>query len=287
VKEFAMPLPRLPVCALKLHAGVGALLLLGTASPAWLLARLHGLTAAGAHRLSLSDWDGLRNVALLLLAAETAAAIVLTRWLLGQIGGPLREAAAAARRVAEGDLSGRPGAGAGTLMGAMQAMNDKLSATVLALRERTDRVADGAGEIACASMALAGRGARQAAGLGQIRAVVGELAACGAGPAVRIEQLGRAATALERGALDHAALVEQLAATAARLRDETVQLNRILAAFVLAPEHARPPVRMKLVASNPGKLAGRRGKERGRVRIAPVAAQTPAAPQSGIDSRTF
>jgi hypothetical protein len=286
VKEIAMPLPRLPALSFKLYAGIGALLLVGTALPVWLLVQLHGLTAGGGHRLSLADWGGLRNAVLLMLGAETALAIVLTRALLRHIGGPLREAAEAARRVAVGDLSGRPGAGAGALMGCMQAMNDKLTDTIVALRGTADRIAGGAGEIACGSMEL---GARQAAGAAQLAALLGEAAGASATQGSGIEQLRRAMTALERGTADNAALAEQLAATALQLGEETAQLNRVLAAFVLGPEHARPPARIKLIASNPGKLGGR-GKARGR--IAPVPADPQAAhrlatAKGAIDSKAF
>jgi methyl-accepting chemotaxis protein len=60
---------------------------------------------------------------------------------------------------------------------------------------------------------------------------------------------------MDQATLQNAALVEQAATAAASMREHAGSLNRVIGAFVLGPEHARPSAQIHLIASNKGKPA--------------------------------
>ena len=94
----------------------------------------------------------------------------------------------------------------------------------------------------------------------------------------RLEQLLLALEGIAATTEGSGALARQTAAAGIALREQSASLGRLFAAFVLGREHARGPVRITLVASNPGQPARARSPGRPRSHIAPVPAPGRGAP---------
>jgi methyl-accepting chemotaxis protein len=111
------------------------------------------------------------------LVAGVACAYFITR----SVTGPIRAAIAAARRVADGDLSGRieahGRAETGQLLQALLDMNDSLVHIVGAVRGGTDHIVSAAGQIAAGNLDLSARTEQQASALEQTAASIGQLMA--------------------------------------------------------------------------------------------------------------
>jgi methyl-accepting chemotaxis protein len=114
----------------------------------------------------------------------------------------------------------------------------------------------------------------------RVTGIIGEIADASAEQTTGIEQVNQAIAAMDQATQQNAALVEESAAAAASMREQAGSLNRVIGAFVLGAEHARPAANIHLVASHPDK-PGARSEGRGRSRAAPAAAATvrPAAPR--------
>jgi methyl-accepting chemotaxis protein len=105
----------------------------------------------------------------------------------------------------------------------------------------------------------------------RVTEIIAEIAAASAEQTGGIEQVNQAIAAMDMATQSNAALVEQSAAAAASMRDQAGSLGRMIAAFVLGPEHARPPAKIKLISSNPGKPASARADSKARAKTVPVA----------------
>jgi methyl-accepting chemotaxis protein len=114
---------------------------------------------------------GARGVTIALGAASAIAAIGLAAWLGRSITRPLAQAAAIARKVAAGDLTGTADTHAhdetGQLLGALADMTAALARTVGAVRSSTDTISTASGEIASGNADLSGRTESQASSLEQ------------------------------------------------------------------------------------------------------------------------
>ncbi|MBA3589645.1 methyl-accepting chemotaxis protein [Methylibium sp.] len=121
---------------------------------------------------------GLYGVLALAMAAGLGVAIVLTRWVLGALGGEPAYAAAIAGRIAAGDLSvdvqTRPGDKT-SLLFAMKSMRDNLYQVVGQVRAGTDSIATATAQIASGNMDLSSRTEQQASSLQQTAASMEEL----------------------------------------------------------------------------------------------------------------
>ncbi len=107
-----------------------------------------------------------------------ALAVLITRSLLGQLGGEPTVAAALARAVAAGDLSTpvvlKTG-DTGSLMAALRHMQDSLARVVSSVRSGSEQVATASSEIAQGNSDLSGRTEQQASALQQTAASMEEL----------------------------------------------------------------------------------------------------------------
>ena len=82
--------------------------------------------------------------------------------------------------------------------------------------------------------------------------IIAEIADASAEQTAGIEQVNLAIAEMDQSTQQNAALVEQSAAAAASMREQAGSLSRVIGAFVLGPEHAKPASAIHLVASNKG-----------------------------------
>jgi methyl-accepting chemotaxis protein len=112
------------------------------------------------------------------IAAGIAAAIMITRALLKQLGGEPRQAAEVAVRIAGGDLSVdvpvKPG-DKDSLMLSMRDMRDKLADLVAEVRAGTDTIATAAGQVSAGNLDLSSRTEQQAGSLEETASSMEEL----------------------------------------------------------------------------------------------------------------
>src|SRR5471030_1547518 len=112
------------------------------------------------------------------LLAGVAAAWMITRSLLKQLGGEPADAVEAANRIASGDLSAQGQLHSGdkdSLMYAMDAMRDNLARIVAQVRSGTDTIAGASAEIASGNLDLSSRTEQQAGTLEETASSMEEL----------------------------------------------------------------------------------------------------------------
>jgi methyl-accepting chemotaxis protein len=135
------------------------------------------LDAEGAR---IADIEASSRIQMLLLAASILALSVLIGWFLtASITQPMRIAVAAARRVADGDLSGtievRSRDEAGELLQALQDMTRNLLRIVSQVRTGTEAIASASSEIAAGNQDLSSRTEQQASSLEETASSMEEL----------------------------------------------------------------------------------------------------------------
>lgn len=183
---------------LKLYACFAILTCLGTAGAFWILTqlpRLNLLSVAAGQNFNLT---GARIGVCLYIVLMPLAAAGLARWLRAEVARPMREAVAAARRVAAGDLGTKVANGAhdGELLTSMQEMNDQLAGMIGKVRSAAAHIASGAGEIARANGGLPTRAVEQAASMKEAASAIEALSHAvsrNADHAHQAERLARAA----------------------------------------------------------------------------------------------
>ena len=171
---------------------------------------------------------GLLGVSLLLGATM---AFLITRGLIGQLGGEPQVAVAVARAVAAGDLSTAVKVKVGdstSLMASLHAMQAGLVDAVRQVRQGSESVATASSEIADGNQDLSGRTEQQASALQQTAATMDEL-----GSTVRNNaQNARQANELARGAADVAtqggAVVGQVVLTMKGINESSRRIADII-----------------------------------------------------------
>lgn len=149
----------------KILACFAILTCLSTAGALWMLTQLADLHHISvATRKNFNFFDAPVGVWLYIVFTPLAAA-GLAYWLRAEVARPMREAVAAARRAAAGDLGTKVSSGGGELLTSMQEMNDKLVDVIVNVRRGAESIAGGAGEIARGSRDLGARTEEQAASL--------------------------------------------------------------------------------------------------------------------------
>ncbi|WEF33042.1 methyl-accepting chemotaxis protein [Pseudoduganella chitinolytica] len=112
------------------------------------------------------------------LVIGIGSATMITRTLLGQLGGEPEQAAAIAARIAEGDLTVdvpvKPG-DQSSMLYAMRNMRDKLAAIVTEVRTGTDTIATASGQISAGNADLSSRTEEQASSLEETASSMEEL----------------------------------------------------------------------------------------------------------------
>jgi methyl-accepting chemotaxis protein len=131
--------------------------------------------ASAAYKKAAAMVGGLLLAA---LALGSTLALLLTRGIIGQLGGEPRVAVDLARAVAAGDLTTPIAVKQGdttSLMASLMAMQDSLSHTVRQVREGSESVATASSQIADGNQDLSGRTEQQASALQQTAATMEEL----------------------------------------------------------------------------------------------------------------
>ncbi|HDZ48372.1 hypothetical protein LCGC14_0035160 [marine sediment metagenome] len=162
-------------------------------------------------------------IAITLLLISLAAAAVIRWAMMRNVVLPLREASEHFARIADGDLTGniedRGRNEIGQLFSGLSAMQEKLKALVISLRNSSERVFSGAGDISVGSQDLSSRTEQQASALQQTASSMEQMSATVS---------KNAETAQEADQLSVAA--SQSAETGGEEVERTVQLMRDIAA---------------------------------------------------------
>ncbi|MBC7992477.1 MAG: MCP four helix bundle domain-containing protein [Rhizobacter sp.] len=136
------------------------------------------MSAERAHATYVRAKGVVTGLLITALVVGAAMALLITRGLLGQLGGEPRTAVNLARAVAGGDLSTpvvvKPG-DTTSLMAALQAMQASLTDTVRQVRQGSESVATASSQIAEGNLDLSGRTEQQAGALQQTAATMDEL----------------------------------------------------------------------------------------------------------------
>ena len=158
-----------------LYASVALVLCMSLGLSLWMLGRLEHLSLLPmAHGQKLSalaaqvqaGYAGARLLSWITIGVTLGAAVLLGLWLRAELVRPVHAAAAMARRIADGDLSGKVGAAAageaGVMLETLQEMNDGLASMISKVRAQTESISSSAGQIAAGSIGLASRSTQQA-----------------------------------------------------------------------------------------------------------------------------
>jgi methyl-accepting chemotaxis protein len=181
--------------------------------------------------------DATSAATLPLLVALAALVLVIgavLAWLLTTgITGPLRSAVGAARRVADGDLTGRIAVDSrdevGDLLGALRDMNDNLLHLVRQVRDGTDAIATASGEIAAGNLDLSARTEQQAGSLEETASSMEELTSTVKQNAANAQQANTLAQTASDVALRGGAVVAQVVQTMGAINDSSRKIADIIA----------------------------------------------------------
>ncbi|MDL2356678.1 MAG: methyl-accepting chemotaxis protein, partial [Pseudomonadota bacterium] len=182
--------------------------------------------------MTFAALDGARTLLLVLGAAWLLAAVGLARWLGGALGASLATAAALARRVGEGDLTGAgaaPGDGeCARLLQALAAMRAALAGSLGTLRGATDSIAAAAGQIASGNAALASRTDTQASSLAHTASAMEELTSTVKQNADNARQANQLVISASAVAVRGGQVVAQVVDTMAAIKDSSRRIADII-----------------------------------------------------------
>ncbi|WP_307728205.1 methyl-accepting chemotaxis protein [Massilia sp. PAMC28688] len=229
------PLPRLDTRH-KLFACIGALLAACLTLAFWILGQAEQialLSAGSGQKLSaaIKIYDTARITFWCAAVALTLVAVLGGAWLQAALDRPMEEAGALARRVAEGDLSGKvsdQGGAGGILLGAMQEMNERLAGMIVKVRSGTESIATSAGQIAAGSMSLSARTEEQAASLEETASSMGQLTATVRQNAEHAHQASQLAISASDVAVRGGAVVAEVVCTMASINESSSRIAEII-----------------------------------------------------------
>jgi len=219
-------------------------LLMNKAAPlqaAWLdtmseLARWEVKLNDDARNDSRAAYDGAVRLMLVLaaiaLGVGIAAATMVTRTLIKQLGGEPDEAARIAARIAAGDLSvdvSVKQGDEGSLMLAMREMRDRLTAIVTEVRSGTDTIATAAGEISAGNLDLSSRTEQQAGSLEETASSLEELTSTVRQNADNAQQADAMAKSASEAAVEGGRVVAQVVDTMAAINTSAQKIVDIIA----------------------------------------------------------
>ena len=168
---------------------------------------------------------------LLAIALGVAAAVLLTRQIVRQVGGEPGYAAEAVRRIADGDLSVplRLREGDSTsILAAMAAMQQSLSRIVVDIRAGSDSIATGSSQIATGNADLSQRTEEQASNLQQTAASMEQLNATVKHNADTARQATQLATSASQVAGEGGEVVGQVVTTMGEITDSSRRIADII-----------------------------------------------------------
>jgi methyl-accepting chemotaxis protein len=185
--------------------------------------------AAAIDATSAAALPLLVTLALLVLVAGAVLAWLLTTG----ITGPLRSAIVAARRVADGDLTGQITVDSsdevGELLGTLHAMNDNLQHLVSQVRDGTDSIATASGQIAAGNLDLSARTEQQAGSLEETASSMEQLTSTVKQNAANAQQANTLAQTASDVALRGGAVVAQVVQTMGAINDSSRKIADIIA----------------------------------------------------------
>ncbi len=151
------------------------------------------------------------------VAAALVLAVVMGRWLITSITGPLQAAVKVADAVADGDLSSTVPQGgndeAGHMLQSLARMQERLAQTVGSVRLNAEQVATASGEIAMGNADLSQRTEEQASALQQTSATMNQLGSTVRGNADSARQADQLAASASAAARNGGAVVAQVVST--------------------------------------------------------------------------
>ena len=171
------------------------------------------------------------GVALAVLGLAVAMTWLITRSVLGELGGELAEAREAAQRIAQGDLAQPLPVREGdvhSLFAALQAMQRSLADTVATVRQGSESVATASAQIAQGNQDLSSRTEEQASALEETAATMEELNSTvrnNADNAKQADQLAQAAAGI---ATRGGEVVGQVVSTMQGINDSSRRIGDIL-----------------------------------------------------------
>jgi methyl-accepting chemotaxis protein len=155
-------------------------------------------------------------LAVVATVAGVGAAVMVTRTLIGQLGGEPDEAAAIAARIAGGDLTVHVPVKAGdtgSMMAAMADMRNKLASIVAEVRTGTDTIATAASEVSAGNQDLSSRTEEQASSLEETASSMEELTSTVRQNAENAQQASMMAASASEVATKGGAVVAQVVET--------------------------------------------------------------------------
>lgn len=185
------------------------------------------------------DTDSIYNVIFYSLTALTLAGLLigmlvgtlLTRHLTRQLGGEPADAAALATRIADGDLTARVNTSAsqpGSVMYAMNQMQEALINVVSTVRTSSDGIAAGATQIANGNADLSSRTEQQAASLQETAASMEEITATVRQNADNARQASTLANDASRTADEGRTAVHQVVETMQGINESSQRISNII-----------------------------------------------------------
>jgi methyl-accepting chemotaxis protein len=182
--------------------------------------------------------DGIANATWSMLAAAVAgaaigaaAAIVITRGLVRQLGGEPAYAAEIAGRIAGGDLSTEIHLRNGdrdSMLHAMASMRDSLGRLIGGIRSSSEAISSAAQQIAAGNTDLSARTARQAGSLEETAASMEELSATVSTNADNAREANMLVQSVAGAASSGDAVVQEVGATMARIHASSRRIAEIL-----------------------------------------------------------
>jgi methyl-accepting chemotaxis protein len=173
-----------------------------------------------------------RRAVLLLASLCVALGVVIAWWLTRGIVGPVRQAVAAAQRVADGDLTTRLETTStdeiGQLLQALQHMNTKLLGVVGEIRTGSDSIATASAQIAAGNLDLSARTEEQASSLEETAASVEELTSTVAQNADNARQASMLAVSASDVANRGGAVVSQVVDTMEAINESSRKIVDII-----------------------------------------------------------
>jgi methyl-accepting chemotaxis protein len=181
---------------------------------------------AGQAKERLSAWviAGLFGLA---MAIGGSAAVMVTKRLLGTLGGEPEEAVALARAIAAGDLSTRIEVRAGdteSLAAALAAMHASLHKVVSEVRAGVDQVAGASSQIATGNQDLSQRTEEQATSLQETAASMEQMTAAVAQNSLAAREASELASDASRAACEGGAVVRRVVETMASIEAQSKKI---------------------------------------------------------------
>ncbi len=187
--------------------------------------------ASAAHATSVQTRTAVLALGVAALLLGAGMALLITRSLIGQLGGEPRAAVQLARAVASGDLSTQIGLKRGdsaSLMAQLKAMQESLSEAVSGVRANADGVATASAQIAQGNNDLSARTEQQASALEETAASMEELSSTVKQNADNAKQANQLALGASTVAIKGGEVVGQVVETMKGINDSSKKIADII-----------------------------------------------------------